>query len=481
MKLDPDICYQALLTHDARFDGCFFVGVATTGIYCRPVCPAKTPRRQNCSFFPSAAAAELAGFRPCLRCRPELAPGNSSIEANARLARRTASLIEDGILDGSRLSGLADRLGVTDRHLRRVFRTELGASPIRFAQTHRLLLAKQLLTDTNLPITEVAMDSGFSSVRRFNALMKEHYRMSPTDFRRKAGDGKGSDTITLQLGYRPPFAWEELIEFLETRATEGVESITEGRYRRSVGVEAGGRLHYGWIEVFRHHSRPTLMVRLDAPLFRVVPQILAGVKRLFDLSAHPFEIASVLGPLAEERPGLRVPGAFDGFETAVRAILGQQITVKAASTVAGRFASALGEPIQTPFPEIRLLFPRSLRIADCSVSKIAELGIVSRRAKSIIALAQAVADGSIRIEPGGDVEETLKALMNLPGVGALDCSIPGNARARLARCFSPYRLWCDESHERNQSGQGAGSGREVEALAGLCRNASLDKSERKTR
>ena len=418
VKLDPDICYQALLARDARFDGRFFAGVATTGIYCRPVCPVKTPRRQNCSFFPSAAAAEAAGFRPCLRCRPELAPGNSSIEANARLAHRAAILIEDGTLEGLRLSGLADRLGVTDRHLRRVFRTEFGASPVRFAQTNRLLSAKRLLTDTSLSITDVAMASGFSSVRRFNALVKEHYRMSPTNLRRKAGDSEGSDAITLQLGYRPPLAWDELIEFLGTRAINGVESIAEGRYRRSVSVEAAGGPHCGWIEVFRNRRHPTLVIRLDGALVRVIPQILAGVKRLFDLSSHPIEIASVLGALAQDRPGLRVPGAFDGFETAVRAILGQQITVKAASTIAGHFAEALGERVQTPFPEVRLLFPRPRGIADCSVSKIAELGIVSQRAKSIIALARAVADGALCLEPGVDVEETLKTLMTLPGVGA---------------------------------------------------------------
>jgi AraC family transcriptional regulator of adaptative response / DNA-3-methyladenine glycosylase II len=278
-------------------------------------------------------------------------------------------------------------------------------------------LAKRLLTDTSLSITDVAIASGFSSLRRFNALMKEHYRMSPTSLRRKAGDSEGSDAITLQLGYRPPLAWEELIAFLGTRAIEAVESIAEGRYRRSVGVEAGGRLHCGWIEVFLNHRRPVLVVRMDGALVRVIPQILVGVKRLFDLSAHPIEIASVLGVLAQDRPGLRVPGAFDGFETAVRAILGQQITVKAASTVAGRFAEALGERVQTPFQEIRHLFPRPRRIAECSVSKIAELGIVSQRAKSIIALARAVADGALCLEPGGDVEETLKALMNLPGVG----------------------------------------------------------------
>jgi AraC family transcriptional regulator of adaptative response / DNA-3-methyladenine glycosylase II len=241
--------------------------------------------------------------------------------------------------------------------------------------------------------------------------------MNPTGLRRKAGYNDASDAITLQLGYRPPLAWEDLMAFLGTRVIEGVESITEGRYRRSVSVEAGGRLHSGWIEVFRNHRCPALVVRLDGALVRAIPQILAGVKRLFDLSSHPIEIASVLGALAQDRPGLRVPGAFNGFETAVRAILGQQITVKAASTVAGRFAEALGEPVQTPFREIRRLFPGPRGIAECSVSKIAELGIVSQRAKSIIALARAVADSVLCLDPGVDVEETIKALMNLPGVG----------------------------------------------------------------
>ena len=261
------------------------------------------------------------------------------------------------------------------------------------------------------------MASGFSSLRRFNALMKEHYRMSPTGLRRKAGDSEGSDAITLRLGYRPPLAWEELISFLGTRAIAGVESIAEGHYRRSVGVEAGGIPRTGWIEVSHNDRRHALEVRLDGTLLRVIPQILARVKHLFDLSAHPVEITAALGTLAQDRPGLRVPGAFDGFEIAVRAIMGQQITVKAASTLAGRFAKTFGEPVKTPFRDIHLIFPRPQQIAECNVSEIAELGVVSQRARSIIALARAVADGALRLEPGGDVEETLKALMNLPGVG----------------------------------------------------------------
>lgn len=417
MKLNRNICYQALIARDARFDGRFFVGVATTGVYCRPVCPAKTPNSQNCSFFPSAAAAESAGFRPCLRCRPEIAPGNSSIEANARLAHRAASLIEDGISDGLNLSELANQLGVTDRHLRRVLQKEFGVAPIKFAQTNRLLLAKRLLTDTNLAIIDVAMASGFSSVRRFNALMKEHYRMTPSSLRRKVVNSRDSGEITLQLGYRPPLSWEEMIAFFQVRAIKNMESIENGRYRRAVGVETTGHTYRGWIEVLHDQRRHVVKVRMDEALIRVIPQILARVRRFFDLSAHPLEIASVLGDLALEKPGLRVPGAFDGFEIAVRAILGQRITVKAACTLAGRLTEALGEPIQTPFQEIRRLFPSPQRIAENRVSSLVSLGIPSQKATSLIAIAQAIAKEEICLEPLCDTEEVLKTLMRFPGIG----------------------------------------------------------------
>jgi AraC family transcriptional regulator of adaptative response / DNA-3-methyladenine glycosylase II len=306
---------------------------------------------------------------------------------------------------------------VTDRHLRRVFKGEFGVSPARFTQTHRLLLAKRLLTDTSLSIIEVAMASGFASLRRFNGLMKERYRLSPTTLRRQGRGVEGADTLTLYLGYRPPLDWENLITFLKHRAIEGVESVAEGRYRRSVRLEKGTRVHRGWIEVSPVPRRNSLEVRVDGGLVRVIPQIFAGVKRLFDLSCHPVEITAALGPMAQQRPGLRVPGAFDGFETAVRAVLGQQITVKAARTIAGRFAVALGDPVETVFPEIHHLFPTPVRIARCSVSEIAELGIVSQRARSVIALARAVVGGALRLEPGGQVGEAMKGLLALPGVG----------------------------------------------------------------
>lgn len=418
MKLNPDICYKALLTHDARFDGRFFVGVSSTGIYCRPVCTARTPKRESCAFFPNAAAAESAGFRPCLRCRPELAPGNSMVDAHERIARDAASLIEDGILNDSDVTGLAQRLGVTDRHLRRVFQTEFGVSPIRFARTHRLLLAKRLLTDTDLPVIDVAMAGGFASLRRFNALFKERYGMSPSDLRRTGGQQEGSEYFTFHLGYQAPLDWKSLMRFLGDRAVEGVESAAEPAYRRSVRIWQRNGNHTGWVEVFPAAKSKMLEVRVSSTLAKVIPQVLAGVKRLFDLRCRPAEIAAVLGPLGAERPGLRVPGAFDGFEMAVRAILGQQVTVKAARTMAGRFAAAFGEPVASPFPEIRLSFPESGRIAGTSISEIASLGIVSQRARSILFLARAVANGAMHLAPGGDVEETMAALRALPGIGA---------------------------------------------------------------
>jgi AraC family transcriptional regulator, regulatory protein of adaptative response / DNA-3-methyladenine glycosylase II len=417
MMLDSQRCYQALKAHDARFDGRFFVGVSSTHIYCRPVCTVKTPKRENCRFFPSAAAAESAGFRPCLRCRPELAPGNAAIDAGARLAQSAAGLIEDGLLNESGIEALATRLGVTDRHLRRVFQSEFGVSPVEFAQTQRLLLAKRLLTDTGLPVTEVALASGFGSLRRFNALFRSRYRLSPSALRQAVDGGQPVDLLFFQLGYRPPLDWEALLSFLGTRAIDGVESIDGDRYARSVRIEQAGKTHAGWVAVRPAKGKAALHVSLSASLARAIPITLARVKRLFDLACNPAEIATALGPLAQGRPGLRLPGAFDGFELAVRAILGQQITVKAARTMAGRFAVAFGEPIETPVLALRRLFPSAERIADLKGADIAATGVVMARSNAIIALARAVSEGRVRLEPGADVEQTLDRLRSVPGIG----------------------------------------------------------------
>lgn len=414
---DPDACYRALASHDPRFDGRFFVGVSSTKIYCRPVCSVRVPMRKNCRFFRSAAEAEEAGYRPCLRCRPELAPGNASVDASRRLARRAASAIENGVLEDGALCDLAAQLGVGDRHLRRVFAAEFGATPIAFAQTQRLLLAKRLLTDTSLPITDVAFASGFSSVRRFNALFKERYRLNPQRIRVRPPRGESADATTFELSYRPPYGWDELLAFLDARAIVGVEECGENVYRRTLRVRRGGRESVGWIAVEPHPRKNAVRVRVSASLVGALPSVLTKVKHALDLDADPIEIGATLGKIGAERPGLRVPGAFDGFEIAVRAVLGQQVSVKAARTLARRFAAAFGTRLETPFAQLHTVFPTPQAVAERHVAEITGLGIVGARARTIAALAAALADGTITLAPGTDVTTALDALRALPGIG----------------------------------------------------------------
>ena len=415
MLLDADQCFRALTTRDTRFDGRFFVGVGSTGIYCRPVCRARTPLRRNCRFFPSAAAAEHAGYRPCLRCRPELAPGQASVDANGRLARAAASRLEAAPEEGESLAGLAARLGVTDRHLRRVFVDEFGVAPVAYAQTQRLLLAKRLLTDTRLPIVDVALASGFSSLRRFNHLFRQRYRLTPSALRTQAPVTMPPDRLVFDLAYRPPYDWDRMLAFLERRAVAGVEVVAGPRYRRTVHLPGAGVR--GWLEVTRTPRRDALRVTLSASLTRTVPAVLARVKTLFDLECRPDELTAALGPLADARPGLRLPGAMDGFEIAVRAVLGQQVTVRAATTLAGRFAQAFGTPINTPHSGLDRLFPAPHTIAALAPDAIAALGIIGARARAIHGLASALADGALRLEPDADVAGTVEALQRMPGIG----------------------------------------------------------------
>jgi AraC family transcriptional regulator of adaptative response / DNA-3-methyladenine glycosylase II len=417
MTLDAQTCYRALKARDARFDGRFYVAVSSTRIYCRPVCTVKPPRRENCRFYPSAAAAESGGYRPCLRCRPELAPGNASVDATTRVAQAAASLIEDRALDEEGLASVAARLGITDRHLRRAFGAEFGVSPVAFAQTQRLLLAKRLLTDTALPVTEVAFASGFGSVRRFNALFKQRYRLQPQLLRRAAPQASAADTLHFELSYRPPYDWAAVSAFLAARAIAGVEAIEAGVYRRTARVPIERKVHTGWIEIAASRKKSALQVTVSASLAKALPPVLSRVKALMDLACHPAEVTQTLGPLAKASPGMRVPGAFDGFEVAVRAILGQQVTVAAARTVAGRFAAAFGEPMATPFSSLAVVFPDATRIADVPYGQIARLGMPGARARTVLALARAVASGDLELVPNADIEATLQKLRALPGVG----------------------------------------------------------------
>jgi AraC family transcriptional regulator of adaptative response / DNA-3-methyladenine glycosylase II len=334
------------------------------------------------------------------------------------LAGAAANLLEHEAFGGAGVAALATQLGVSDRHLRRVFEAQFGVAPIGFLQTQRLLLAKRLLTDTALPITQIAFASGFSSVRRFNALFRERYRLNPRELRKStASDQAHPDALVFELAYRPPYDWQAWASFLSQRAIGAVELVLANCYRRTVRIRHAGVVHTGWIAIEQSAKRPALRLTLSASLAKVVPPVLARAKQLTDLACNPAEIAQALGPLANQHPGLRVPGAFDGFEIAVRAILGQQVSVKAARTLAKRFANAFGEHINTPWPELTTLFPTEQRIAACSAAQIAQLGIVGARAKSIISLARALAENKLSLDPSVSLEATLDALRNLPGVG----------------------------------------------------------------
>jgi AraC family transcriptional regulator, regulatory protein of adaptative response / DNA-3-methyladenine glycosylase II len=423
MTLDPTSCYRALASHDPRFDGVFFVGVTTTGIYCRPVCRARLPRAERCRFFPSAAAAEAEGFRPCLRCRPEKAPGRAIVDASGRLARSAAARIGAGAMNGGgNLETLAASLHTSSRQLRRAVKRDYGASPVELSQTHRLLLAKRLLTESDLPMTEVAFASGFSSVRRFNALFRTRYRMSPTRLRRHraSGETQTRESFTLALDYRPPLAWEAMLGFLAARAIPGVEVVMGGRYIRTI---AEGE-HRGWVAVGpRRGSANALEVEMSLSLLPALMPILSRLRDLFDLDAEPAMIDAhlgpdpVLGPLVRRHPGLRVPGAVDGFELALRGIIGQQVSVRGATTLVGRVAEWFSDPADVGLPGIRRYPPTPERLAGATPEKVALLGLPRARAECIVRLARSVVDGELALHPGEDVDRTVAALQELPGIG----------------------------------------------------------------
>ena len=424
MIQDTSALYNALTARDPRFDGVFYVGVTSTGIYCRPVCTAKTPKAANCRFFDSAAMAEKASFRPCLRCRPELAPGNAPVDDAHRIASLIAQRIDEGVLDdGASIETIAAQFGWSSRQIRRMVSKELGVSPIELVLTRRLLLAKQLLTETAMPIIDVAFASGFSSVRRFNDAFSGRYGMPPTRFRKATTDAaaaSATDSFTLLLGYRTPFEWAQLLGFLAARAMAGVEAVSDGAYLRTIRLGA----RTGWIRVTDAPKKRALLVELTHSLTPVLPALLGRLRHLFDLSARPDVIDAQLAtdPLlagaVARHPGLRVPGAFDGFELAVRAILGQQVTVKAATTIAGRFAAAFGDATRTPHAALTHLSPSSARVAAATVDDVASLGIIRTRARSIIALAQEIESGGLVLEPGAPPEPTIAQLVALPGIGA---------------------------------------------------------------
>ena len=419
---EQDRCYRALQARDARFDGCFFTAVTSTGIYCRPVCKVRTPKRENCRFYTHAAQAESAGFRPCLRCRPELAPHAlawSTQDASSILAQQAARMMDMPQAWGpgaSPVRQLALRLGISDRHLRRIFEAQLGISPLQYLQTRRLLTAKQLLTDTDLPVTQVALSSGYASVRRFNAAFASHYGLNPSQLRRTRTPHDGTGQV-VRLGYRPPYDVAAMLQFMRTRMLLGVEHIGATDLRRTLRLDAAGQVHTGWIEATFAPQHSQVLLRVSDSLREVLPLVIHRLRATQDLDANPQAINAVLHPHFPDGDGLRVPGAMDGFELAVRAVLGQQITVAAARTLAQRLVERFGEPVATPWPALQRLFPTPQVLAQAEGEPLGALGIVRQRQGAIVALARAVSSQSLALHEGVDVPATVAALQALPGIG----------------------------------------------------------------
>jgi AraC family transcriptional regulator of adaptative response / DNA-3-methyladenine glycosylase II len=428
MVPDPDAAYQALKTRDARFDGRLFVGVTSTGIYCRPVCRVRLPRRENCRFFKTSAQAEAQAFRPCLKCRPEIAPGLSHTDSSDVLADAAARYIEQAVQAGEPMTmpALAARLGITDRHLRRIFLAAHGVSPRDYLSTQRLLLAKHLLTDTSQAVTEVALASGFESLRRFNAAFAERYRLNPTQLRRarpavagESGTKTGIDPdCSLRLAYRPPYDIEAMLGFFARCEVQGIEQVEGLSLRRTLAWPHRGERLAGWLDLRFEPERHQVRLAVSPGLMPVLGAVMQRVRQKLDLDADPHAIDAALAALpVPHRPGLRLPNGIDGFEVALRVILGQQVTVKAARTLTQRLVDRHGTAIETPFVGLNRLFPDAQTLAEVSAESIGTLGIVRQRVGAIQALARAVASGQIVLDRSAPLEPTLAALRNLPGIG----------------------------------------------------------------
>lgn len=458
----------AVDARDPRFDGVFFVGITTTRVYCRPVCPSRVAYDHHRRFFDSAAAAERAGFRPCLRCRPELAPGRTMITAVSRLAQAAAQRIGAGALNGHGVADLAGELGVSERHLRRALEREVGVSPHELAQTHRLLLAKRLLRDTDLPVTRIAYASGFQSLRRFNAVFRAQYGMAPTALRRaKTGARRSTNTesLRLTLAYREPFAWRALLSCLKRDAIPGVELVTGHRYARTVRIDGAS----GVVLVRDETAGQHLVIDVSPALVPVLMPLIAGLRRVFDLDAEPAIVDAHLaqeglGALVAERPGVRLPGALDGFAVALSALVHDRLLME-------RVVKTFGEPIETAVPGLTRLAPTAARIAEAGASAIGASGVPARSAGSIAALAKALDNGTLRLSPGSDAALMRHALLDIEGVneGQADMIVlralswpdafPATDAALLARAerWRPWRAYAAVHLALARSGQRVGT------------------------
>lgn len=485
-QLTDDARYDALVTRDRRFDGVFFVAVSTTGIYCRPICPARTPARSRCAFYATPVEAEAAGYRACLRCRPELAPGNlyadvdaagpgrvrarreptASVDTIDELAAMAIARIAEGALNGASVDDLAAELGVSARHLRRAVEARLGVAPVALAQSRRLALVKQLLQDTRMPMTDIAFAAGYRSVRRFNAAFSSTFGKPPSLVRRESAPMTLAAPLVLRLDYREPFDWRRLLAFLAARAVPGVERVEDDRYRRIVHLHGAT----GTIEVARDPDRPSLRLAASRGLVGVLMPLVARVRRLFDLDARPDVIARVLGrdrllaPLVSARPGLRVPGAVDGFEAAVRALLGQQVSVAAATTLAGRFAATFGTAFDGG-PALATRFPTAREVAKRRIEEIAAIGLPRARAAAVHALAAAVAAGTLRLDGVVDLPRFVERAVALPGVGPWTAHYLAMRALHLPDAFPAADLGIQKALARTVPNGGSLSPRAAEARA----------------
>jgi AraC family transcriptional regulator of adaptative response / DNA-3-methyladenine glycosylase II len=423
VTLDPDICYRALQAHDARFDGAFFVAVKTTGIYCRPVCRARVPGRDRCEFFSRAAEAERAGFRACFRCRPERAPGCSSVDALSQLVASAAHRIDEGELNRGSVEQLAGTLGVSARHLRRALQNELGVGPVELALSKRVALARELLLGTSLPVTQVASASGFASLRRFNDAYRKSQGMTPSAVRRpRAGSDADGQAIRVVLDIRSPFDAASAFAFLRARTVAGSEAFIGETYWRGASIHGVA----GLIALSPAPKRDAVVVEVSSSLAPALMTIAARTRRMFDSDADPTLIGEhlsrdpLLAKRVARRPALRVMGAFDPFEWTVRAVLGQQISVRGALTIAARLVAKLGIPLRgdrATCDSVAFAWPDAERLADAKLEQLTSLGLTRTRAGTVIGVARAVADGRLRLDPHADSDTTRDALLAIPGIG----------------------------------------------------------------
>jgi AraC family transcriptional regulator, regulatory protein of adaptative response / DNA-3-methyladenine glycosylase II len=417
MNLTWQVCSRARLSRDARFDGKFFIGVMSTRIYCRSICPAPTAKEKNVRYFPTAAAAAEAGFRPCLRCRPECSPGTPAWLGTPNTVSRALRLISESGLEDGGVEGLADRLGIGARHLRRLFLRHLGATPSAVAQTRRLQFAKKLIDQTRLSMSDVAFASGFGCVRRFNANIRKFYRRTPTQIRRLAHQkhSLAENEYLFLLRFRPPYDWQGMLAFLAPRVTPGVEAVDNGIYRRTIFLNGNS----GFFEISLDRENNTLVARVRFADPRLLFSITERIRAMFDLNGDWASVEKtlrtdpVLGAPVQAQPGLRVVGSWDGFELAVRAILGQKITVKGATTLAGRIARLYGQPFEAENGLTRI-FPSPKVLADADLSGV---GMTKARAETIRSLARAVCDGTLGFEGVIDSDAFRARLCELPGIG----------------------------------------------------------------